>query len=82
MNFLKVKKYYHLIKVIEQAKFTYSILGKAFGKQVKTIGDEGIRQVEALKLEENKQDIKSIDGIFPKEMRSNEIKNEIDKIKK
>ena len=82
MNFLKVKKYYHLIKVIEQAEFTYSILGKAFGKQVKTIGDEGIRQVEALKLEENKQDIKSIDGIFPKEMRSNEIKNEIDKIKK
>ena len=35
-NILQVKKYYHLIKkqMIEQAKFTYSSLGKAFKKQV------------------------------------------------
>ena len=35
--------------MIEQAKFTYSPLGKAFKKQIKTIEDQGIKQVEALK---------------------------------
>ena len=35
--------------IIEQAKFTYSPLGKAFEKQIKTIEEEGIKQVEALK---------------------------------
>ena len=38
MNVLLVKIYYHLI---EQAKFTYAPLGKAFGKQIKTIEDQG-----------------------------------------
>ena len=28
-------------QIIEQAKFTYSSLGKAFGKQTKTIEDQG-----------------------------------------
>ena len=28
-------------KIIEQAKFTYSPLGKAFEKQIKTIKDQG-----------------------------------------
>ena len=28
-------------QIIEQAKFTYSPLGKAFGKQIKTIEDQG-----------------------------------------
>ena len=28
-------------KIIEQAKFTYSPLGKAFEKQIKTIEDQG-----------------------------------------
>ena len=28
-------------QIIEQAKFTYSPLGKAFEKQIKTIGDQG-----------------------------------------
>ena len=36
------------IRIIEQAKFTYSPLVKAFEKQVKTIEDQGIKQVEAL----------------------------------
>ena len=61
------------------------IHGKAFERKVKTTEDQGIKQVEALKAlksEKNKQDVKSIDGIFPKEMRANEIKNEIDEIKK
>ena len=29
--------------------FTYSQLGKAFGKPIKTIEDQGIKQVESLK---------------------------------
>ena len=36
-------------RVIEQAKFIYSPLGKAFEKQIKTIEDQRIKQVEALK---------------------------------
>ena len=34
-------------QIIEQAKFTYSPLGKAFEKQAKTIEDQGIKQVDA-----------------------------------
>ena len=69
----------------EEAKFTYSPLGKAFEKQTKTIEDQGEKQVgdlKALKPGENKEDIKSVKGIFPKDMRTNEIKNEIYEIKK
>ena len=72
-------------RVIEQAKFAYSSLGKAFEKQTKTIEEQGKKQVgvlEILKREENKEDIKSDEGSFPKGMRTNEIKNRIDKIKK
>ena len=50
MNILQVKKYYLLIKnIIEQAKFTYSPLRKAFEKQTKTIEDQGQKQVDSLK---------------------------------
>ena len=35
-------------KIIEQAKFEYSPLGKSFKKQVKTIEDQGKKQIEAL----------------------------------
>ena len=35
-------------QIIEQAKFTYSPLRKAFEKQVKTIEDQGKKQVDAL----------------------------------
>ena len=33
--------------MIEQAKFAYSPLGKAFQKQTKTIEEQGKKQVEA-----------------------------------
>ena len=69
-------------RTIEQGKFTYSPLGKAFEKQIKTIDDQQMKQVEALNPEENKEDIKLIEGTFPKEKRTNEIKNEIYEIKK
>ena len=66
---------------IKQAKFTYSSLGVAFEKETKTIEDQGIKQVKALevlkalKLAEN-QELESIEGLFPKNMRTGEIKNE------
>ena len=36
-------------QIIEQAKFTYSPLGKAFKEQIKTTKDQGEKQVDALK---------------------------------
>ena len=35
-------------QIIEQAKFTYSLLGKAFEKQIKTIEDQGEKQIDPL----------------------------------
>ena len=40
-------------QIIEQAKFTYSPLGKAFEKQTKTIEDQGKKQVKT--IQDNKQ---------------------------
>ena len=39
--------------MIEQAKFNYSPLGKAFEKQIKTIGDNQIKIKDKLKQSEN-----------------------------
>ena len=35
---------------MEQAKFTYSPLGKVFEKQPKTIKDQGQKQIDALEF--------------------------------
>ena len=40
----------HQSRIIEQAKFTYSPLGKAFEKQIKTIAEQAKKQVEALEV--------------------------------
>ena len=40
-------------QIIEQAKFAYSPLGKALEKQIKTIEDQGKKQVKA--IQDNKQ---------------------------
>ena len=68
----KIRKYEYLTgedilpsnqqQIIEQAKFTYSPLGKAFEKQIKTIEDRGEKQVEALKDLKPKEQIKAIEG--------------------
>ena len=42
-------------QTIEQAKFTYSPLGKAFQKQIKIIEDQGQKHVDALKDLKSKQ---------------------------
>ena len=72
-------------QIIEQAKFTYSPLGKASEKQVKTIDDQGDKQKEAI---QNKDFNKSIEkakfdsyddlAIF----RQKEIYNELTEEKK
>ena len=53
-------------RIIEQAKFTYSPLGKAFEKQIKTTEDQGLKQVEALKAlkPEGIQELESTEGTF------------------
>ena len=55
-------------QIIEQARFTYSPLGKAFEKQIKTIEDQGKKQVDALntlKSNNKKLEIKN-ENIIPK----------------
>ena len=45
-------------QIIEQAKFTYSPLGKAFEKQTKTLKDQGEKQIKA--IQDNKEQIVNI----------------------
>ena len=47
-------------QIIEQDKFTYSSLAKAFEKQIKTNKDQGQKQVEALKDLKPKEQTKAI----------------------
>ena len=55
-------------QIIEQTKFTYSPLGKAFNKQIKTIEDQRKKQVDALNTlnsnNNNKVEIKN-EAIIP-----------------
>ena len=67
--------------MIEQAKFTYSPLGKAFEKQIKTIEDQGEKQIEAFKELQPEKQTKSVEAIFPKGYENVEVKNKINKIK-
>ena len=56
-------------QIIEQTKFTYFPLGKAFDKQMKTIEDQGKKQVDplnALKSDNNKLKIKDKDSALRK----------------
>ena len=65
-------------QIIQQAKFTYSPLGKAFEKQMKTIKDQGEKQVDALKTSYKK--LPSIKDFVPTEKFNLEIINEIKRI--
>ena len=66
----KIRKYEHLTgedilppnqqQIIEQARFTYSPLGKPFEKQIKTVEDQGKKQVEALENLKLKEETKPI----------------------
>ena len=48
-------------QIIEQARFTYSPLGKDFEKQIKTIEDQGQKQIDALKSLKPKEQTKPIE---------------------
>ena len=48
-------------QIIQQAKFTYSPLRKAFEKQTKTIEDQGKKQVDIFKTLKPKE-LKAIEG--------------------
>ena len=78
MNILLAKIYYHQIN--NKAKFSCSSLGKAFGKQIKAIKDQGEKQVEALNtLKSNNK----TENIIPKSaFASDEAKEEFEKIVK
>ena len=48
-------------QIIEQARFTYSPLGKAFEKQIKTIEDKRQKQVDAIESFKTKEQTKPIE---------------------
>ena len=48
-------------QIIEQAKFTCSLLEKAFEKQIKTIENQGKRQIKAI---QSQREIKTIKKIY------------------
>ena len=47
-------------QIIEQARFTYSPFGKAFEKQIKTVEDQGQKQIDALEKLKPKEQTKAI----------------------
>ena len=78
LSFGKINKYEYLTdeeilssdqsKVIEQAKFTNSPLGKAFQKQKKQVG-----VVTPLEIPNKRDKLKKIEGIFPQNMMNDLI---------
>ena len=61
-------------QIIEQAKFTYSPSGKAFEKQIKTIENQGKKQVDTLEnlKDQNKQLVNVNDNHEDKLLHSKE----------
>ena len=72
-------------QIIEQAKFTYSPLGKGFEKQIKTIEDQGEKQIDALKdlkpKEPTKPTVDKSNNQLKAKIIFNELINEKEKIK-
>ena len=58
-------------QIVEQAKFTYSSLGKAFEKQIKTIEDQGQKQVDALNTLKSSNQLTTED-VIPKNALNND----------
>ena len=68
-------------QIIEQAKFTYSPLEKAFGKQIKTIEDQGKKLVDALNTLKSNSQLTIEDAIPKNALINDEAKKELDEIK-
>ena len=64
-------------QIIEQAKFTYSPLGKAFEKRLKTIEDQGQKQVKALENLKPKQQTKLIEDKSNNQSKATAILNDL-----
>ena len=60
---------------------TYSPLGKAFEKQIKTIKDQGEKQVAALDTLKSSNQLTIEDTIPINALNNDEAKKELDKIK-
>ena len=83
----KIQKYEHLTseeilpfnkqQIIEQATFTYSSLRKAFEKQIKTIEDQGKKQVKALKHLKPKEQAEVIEGKSNNQPKTKTIFNDL-----
>ena len=83
----KIRKYEYLTgedilpsnqqQIIEQAKFTYSPLGKAFEKQIKTVEDQGQKQIDALKDLKPKEQTKPIEDKSNNKSKAAIISNEL-----
>ena len=66
-------------QIKEQARFTYSPLGKAFG--IRTIEDQGQKQFEALNTLKSNSQLKIEDMIPKNALNNNKAEKELDKIK-
>ena len=64
-------------QIIEKAKFTYSPLEKAFEKQIKTIEDQGKKQVDALENLKPKEETKPIEDKSKNQSKATVIFNEL-----
>ena len=90
-NLVKFTKYEYLTgedilpsnqqQIIEQAKFTYSPLGKAFEKQIKTIEDQGEKQVKTLNTLKSDNDKLPTEDVIPESVFVNDkAKKEFNKM--
>ena len=64
-------------QIIEQAKYFYSPLGKAFQKQIKTIEDQGEKQIDALRDLKPKEQAKLIEDKSNNQSKAAIIFNEL-----
>ena len=64
-------------QIIEPARFTYSPLGKAFEKQIKTIEDQGKKQVDTLESLKPKEQAKPIEDKSNNQSKATIIFNDL-----
>ena len=75
----------NLQQILEQTRFTYSLLGKAFQEQIKTIKEQGEKQVKAIQDKEFNKSIKELEygsNDDPMLLKQKEIYNELTEDKK
>ena len=77
----KIHKYEYLTgEDILPSRFTYSPLGKAFEKQIKSIEDQGEKQIEALNTFKSNNQLTTEDVVPKNTLNNDEAKKELNKI--